>query len=87
MNKHKLEIKLLNNKLEGFTLGLKRTHNAHNRLVSHIYKGSFNKLEKPMCKRGWNRNNGKEFSIWRNNLGKGICKICIKNTLEELKDN
>jgi len=33
----------------------------------------------PMCRWGWNRDNGQAFSIWRGNVGnKGICKICQK---------
>lgn len=37
---------------------------------SHLYKGPFNDPFKPMCKRAWNRDDGKGFSIWRNNIGK-----------------
>lgn len=67
----------------GYVLGLERTPYAENRFMSHIYKGQFDELEKPMCSRGWNR--GKDsFSIWRNNIGKGICRNCLKNTLKDL---
>ena len=33
----------------------------------------------PMCRYGWNRNDGRSYSIWRGNVGEdGICKLCIK---------
>jgi len=33
----------------------------------------------PMCRYGWNRDNGDSYSILRNNEGDaGICKICIR---------
>lgn len=86
MNKEELQRKLFYNKMEGYILGLDRSPNAEYRFVSHIYKGTFHNPEKPMCKKGWNRDDGTGFSIWRNNLGLGICKICLKNTLKALKN-
>ena len=72
-------------RLPGYILGLERGYEAEKRFVSHIYKGQYDNLEKPMCKRGWNRDEGTAFSIWRNNIGRGICKNCLKNTLKEIK--
>lgn len=77
-----LEYKLIDNDLPGYLIGLERTPGSEYNKVSHIYKGEFNNIEKPMCKRGYNRADG--FSIWRNNLGKWICRTCLKNTLKDL---
>lgn len=75
--------KLTRHNSVGYILGLDRSPNAESRFVAHIYKGQYDDIEKPMCKRGYNR--GKTgFSIFRNNYGKGICKTCLKNTLKEL---
>lgn len=57
--------------------GLGRDY-PHPRLA-HIYKGTFDKPGDPLCRYGWNREDGKAYSIWRNNVGRdGICKICAK---------
>ena len=87
MEKDELIKKLIDNEMPHYILGLDRSYGAEFRFVSHIYYGKNDKMfpEKPMCKKGWNRDNGKSFSIWRNNLGKNICKTCIKNTLKQLK--
>jgi len=54
--------------------------------VTHLYKGTFGDLGLPMCKRGWNRDEGTSYSIWRNNIGKGgICKVCFKRALKGLE--
>lgn len=51
-------------------------------VVAHLYKGDFNDVGLPMCVRGWNRSDGSEYSIFRNNVGNaGICKVCMKRTL------
>lgn len=40
----------------------------------------------PMCRRGWNRDNGKSYSIFRNNISDyGICKVCIRRAAKGLK--
>lgn len=53
--------------------------------VTHLYKGTFSEPGLPMCKRGWNRDNGTSYSIWRNNIGNGgICKVCLKRALKGL---
>jgi len=62
---------------EGYITGLSREAGALERLVAHLYKGSFSDPGNPMCKRGWNRGYG--YSIWRNNVGRrGICKVCLR---------
>lgn len=84
MIKQTLVSKLLQAEMPGYILGLERTPGAEFRFVSHIYKGNFDGPLEPMCKKGWNRDKGKGFSIWRNNLGRHICRNCLKNTLKEL---
>lgn len=35
----------------------------------------------PMCRYGWNRNDGEAFSIFRGHRGRrGLCKICYKRS-------
>src|SRR3990167_2764755 len=64
---------------EGYITGLSREPDAFERLVAHLYKGEFGDPGAPMCKRGWNRDGGTAYSIWRNNVGvKGICKVCMR---------
>lgn len=55
------------------------------RMVTHLYKGTFGAPGFPMCSRGWQRKyydeSGKlvdwEYSIFRNNWSEaGICKVC-----------
>jgi hypothetical protein len=59
----------------GYILGLGRDV-PHPR-IAHLYKGTFNDPGLPMCARGWNRDNGQAYSIWRGNEGRGgVCKIC-----------
>lgn len=55
--------------------------NDQHKIVSHIYayKKDIHKIEGPLCARGWNRNNGEGFSIFRGNASDaGTCKICLK---------
>ena len=50
-----------------------------NKRVSHLYKGDFSNPGYPMCKNGWNRDNGESYSIFRNNISKkGVCKVCLR---------
>lgn len=52
---------------------------------AHLYRGSMNDVGDPMCKRGWNRDKGRSFSIWRNNVGEdGICGNCINAARREI---
>lgn len=68
--------------MPGFILGLDRSVDAEKRFMSHIYRGSFMEPGDPMCERGWNRLGG--YSIWRNNIGRGICGICLKRVEKEI---
>ncbi len=71
------------NKL-GFVVGLGRDFPHPKK--SHIYRGTFSNIGSPMCKKGWNRDGGEGYSIWRNNVGvDGICFDCIKNARKEMK--
>lgn len=55
------------------------------RKVAHLYKGTFNNPGLPMCKIGWNRDEGTSYSIWRNNISPaGICKVCLRRALKGL---
>lgn len=67
-------------RFEGFIVGLDR---ADEHLVAHLYKGTMDDPGQPMCVRGWNRDNGFNYSIFRNNAGiAGVCKICERRALE-----
>jgi hypothetical protein len=68
---------------EGYITGLGRDY-PHPKLA-HVYKGTLADPGKPMCRRGWNRDNGQAYSIWRNNIGeKGICLICLRRAQKGL---
>lgn len=63
---------------KGYIAGMDRSSEG-NKLVTHLYKGDFSDPGFPMCKRGWNRDNGSDYSIWRGNISeKGICDICMR---------
>jgi hypothetical protein len=64
----------------GYIAGLSREPDAE-RLVSHLYKGDHAKPGLPMCRRGWNRDGGTSYSIWRGQQGRGICKVCYRRAL------
>lgn len=54
---------------------------------SHLYRGTYQDVKEPLCKKGWNRENGQSYSIWRNNIGEdGICCLCIKKARKELEE-
>ncbi len=62
---------------EGYISGLGRDY-PHPKLA-HLYKGTFGDPGLPMCRRGWNRDDGESYSIWRGNIGtNGICKVCMR---------
>lgn len=66
---------------EGYITGMGRNPGEEN-LATHLYEGTFNNPGLPMCKWGWNRSDGKRYSIFRNNVGNiGICKICLRRAL------
>ena len=51
--------------------------------VTHLYAGTFSDPGYPMCRRGWNRDRGTTYSIWRENVSeRGICKICERRSRE-----
>lgn len=62
---------------EGYITGLVRDPGCENKL-SHLYKGDFADPGMPMCRYGWNRDDGESYSIFRGNIGRGICKICMR---------
>jgi hypothetical protein len=70
---------------DGYIPGQNRTHKDDPK-VTHLYKGDFNDPGLPMCVRGWNRDNGESYSIWRNNISSGgICKICLRRAQKGLE--
>lgn len=81
----KLHNQLFKNEAEGFILGLERSYNSENKHVSHIYQGTFSEPGAPMCPKGYNRGTD-GYSIWRNNIGLGICRRCLKAAAQSLKD-
>lgn len=48
--------------------------------MSHTYALTAAGHYWPMCDFGWNRSNGKRFSIFRGSVGtEGDCKLCAQN--------
>lgn len=67
---------------EGYVIGLGRDLPPHTK-VAHLYKGTFQDPGDPMCPRGWNRDDGESYSIWRNQTGDtGICMVCMRRAHE-----
>lgn len=61
----------------GYIVGLSRIR--PDTTVAHLYKGTFADPGLPMCARGWNRDGGESYSIFRNNVGKrGVCRTCMR---------
>lgn len=68
---------------EGYIEGMDR--NDQDKVVSHIYKGTFYDPGLPMCLRGWNRSDGERYSIFRGNTSaKGTCRVCLRRALKGL---
>lgn len=65
-----------------YVIGLDRNEQGS---VAHLYRGTFQRVGNPMCRRGWNRSNGFGWSIFRNCLGRGICKVCLRRALKKFK--
>jgi len=62
---------------DGYIPGMSRLENG-NKKVSHLYKGDFENPGFPMCRRGWNRDDGSGYSIFRNVIsGAGVCGFCL----------
>jgi hypothetical protein len=55
---------------------------------AHLYEvgEDYMDFRNPMCRYGWNRDNGESYSIWRNNVpdNGAICKVCIKRASKGL---
>jgi hypothetical protein len=66
-----------------YVFGLSREARSE-RLVSHLYRGNFQHPGLPMCPRGWNRDGGTAYSIWRGQSGRGICAVCVKRAEKKL---
>lgn len=63
--------------LDGYITGLGRDVPAPR--IAHLYKGDFAEPGDPMCRFGWNRDDGQSYSIWRGNVGRdGVCKVCMR---------
>lgn len=76
MRDYEIEHKLITHDYPGYILGLDRLKPAAR---SHIYKGTFSDPEEPLCPKGY-REDG-SYSIFRNNLGSGVCRTCLKNLI------
>ena len=62
---------------DGYILGLGRDYPKPR--LAHLYHGDFQNPGNPMCRRGWNRDGGTGYSIWRGNYGThGVCAICLR---------
>ena len=75
-----------------YITGMNRTyHNEADACATHLYDGDFSDPGLPLCKWGWNRDEGQSYSIWRGNVSKrGICKICKRRAdkgLDGVKGN
>lgn len=68
---------------DGYIAGLGREF-PHPR-IAHLYQGTFADPGKPMCKKGWNRDDGATYSIWRGNQGDdGVCAVCLRRARKGL---
>lgn len=68
---------------DGYIAGLGR--DVPHPPLAHLYKGTFAEPGNPMCRHGWNRDEGTDYSIWRGNIGaKGICRVCLLRALAGL---
>lgn len=55
--------------------------------VTHLWElgQNFMDYKFPMCRRGYNRENGQAYSIFRGHVStKGICKICLTRASKNL---
>ena len=68
---------------DGYITGLERTY--PHKLLAHLYKGDFSDPGLPMCRRGWNRDGGESYSIWRGQIGRdGVCAVCLRRAQKGL---
>lgn len=57
------------------------TNTDTQRKVTHLYELGENIMDfgNPMCVRGWNRENGTAYSIFRGHVSEaGLCKVCVR---------
>lgn len=86
---HDTEMAILNREpTMGVIMGLARNKEHFESLHCHLYYGTFNEPGEPLCPYGYN--DGKDgYSIFRGNVGRGICKLCLKKAhkqhLESIK--
>lgn len=52
--------------------------------VVHYYDGTYAEPGKPLCRRGWNREDGFGYSIFRNTYDVD-CKVCLRRKAKGLK--
>lgn len=68
---------------EGYISGLGRDTTPPR--VAHLYRGDFAEPGLPLCWRGWNRDGGESYSIWRGNVGvDGVCGHCLRRAAQGL---
>ena len=68
---------------DGYVAGLVRDYPTAR--VAHLYKGDVADPGWPMCKAGWNRDEGASYSIWRGNEGtQGVCARCVRRAQKGL---
>jgi hypothetical protein len=53
------------------------------KVVAHLYLGTFEDVGNPMCYRGWNRLDGFGFSIFRNLEDIKLCKVCLRRAKQK----
>lgn len=52
---------------------------------THLYEGDFGEPGRPLCDRGWNRDWGTAYSIFRGCVGDlGVCSVCKKRAEQGL---
>ena len=62
-----------------YTTGVDRNSvSKGKKVVAHLYRGAFHKPGAPMCRRGYSREDGCSYSIFRNQLFVPICKVCMR---------
>jgi hypothetical protein len=68
---------------DGYVIGLGRDLPHEQTKRAHLYKGTHADPGDPMCARGWNRDDGTAYSIWRGQVGQhGICRVCLRRAHE-----
>jgi ribosomal protein S14 len=63
------------------------TNTPTEKKVTHLYELGENIMDflNPMCRRGWNRDNGQSYSIFRGHVSEaGLCRVCLKRAAKGL---